>query len=464
MNRPEIILRLLRIPGDFLSVFGAFVLMYWLRGYPEVVQLFDLKGPVLLPWSNFMWFSLQAAFLVVLTFAWDRMYGLNKSVRFRSEIRRMMMLMGASFTVIILYFFIVGIHFFSRFILGGAFVAALFFMSFHRVLWRLIQHALWRKGIGCRRVLFVGGGKVLQELEKVWGKSLGFQLVGVLGSNGADTQLKNLGVLEEFEQVMKKYQVDEVVQVADAKDSAGIVEYCQLNYISYRFVPNMLEVQRTNTEIDFVHEIPIITLRSSAIDGWARVIKRVIDLIGSLFGLLLFSPLFLLVALLIKASDGGPVLYKSTRVSKDKEFGMWKFRTMVVDADKLWEKLKKEQGGKREGPLFKMERDPRITRVGRFLRKTTIDELPQLWNVLRGELSLVGPRAHMPREIAQYEKHHRKVLAVKAGVTGLAQVSGRSHLDFEQEVKLDVYYLENWSLWLDVMILFRTIFVLFEGE
>ena len=141
---------------------------------------------------------------------------------------------------------------------------------------------------------------------------------------------------------------------------------------------------------------------------------------------------------------------------------MWKFRTMVVGADKLKKTLMEQN--RREGPLFKIQNDPRITRFGRFLRKTTLDELPQLWNVLRGDLSLVGPRAHLPEEIAQYEKHHRKVLAIKAGVTGLAQVSGRSKLDFEKEVKLDVYYLENWSLWLDLKILLKTFTVLLEGE
>lgn len=374
------------------------------------------------------------------------------------------MLTGAAFTVIILYFFIVGVQFFSRFILGSAFVMAIFLMVSHRFILRVIQQVLWKKGIGRRRVLFLGKGKVMRELVVLWGGDAAFEVVGYLvESQGSRVEgVSLLGKPEDLERVVEKYEIDEVVQVSHLPDSADYVEYCQLNHIEYRFVPNMLEVQRTNTEVEFVTNIPLITLRSSAIDWWARVVKRMMDIFSSSLGLLVLSPFLLVIALGIKVSDPGPVFYKSKRISKNKEIYMWKFRTMIVNADKLKKALMEKN--RREGPLFKIENDPRITRFGRFLRRTTLDELPQLWNVLKGDLSLVGPRAHLPEEIAQYEKHHRKVLAVKAGVTGLAQVSGRSQLDFEKEVKLDVYYLENWSLWMDVKIVLKTFTVLLEGE
>jgi len=463
MKKAEIILRLLRIPFDFLSVILAFGLAYYFRAHPELISYVGLEEPFLLPVIDYLWFSIQAAILVVGIFAWERMYSLKKSYRFRKELRRMLTLTGAAYTVIILYFFLVGVHFFSRFILGVSFVLAISFMLFFRLILRLIQHACWRRKIGLRRVLFIGEGALLKQLSEIWKEALGFQLVGKLtDGNGSDDSLKLLGKYDDLEKVVKQYEIDEVVQVSHIKNSAAIVEFCQLNHVEYRFIPDMLEVQRTNTEIDFVHEIPIITLRSSAIDGWAKVVKRVMDILGSSIGLLLLSPVFLVIALGIKLDNPGPVFYKSKRVSRNKEFYMWKFRSMVVNADKLKQELLAQN--RREGPLFKIENDPRVTRFGRFLRKTTMDELPQLWNVLKGELSLVGPRAHLPEEIAQYERHHRKVLAIKAGVTGLAQISGRSKLDFEQEVKLDVYYAENWSFWMDLKILIQTFGVLLDGE
>lgn len=452
MKKVEIILRLLRIPLDFFSVLAAFLLAYFARSDERVIDWLGLTTPMLMPFADFFWFGFQAAVLVVIILAWERMYSLRKSPGLLKELRRLVVLSSAGFTVMIVYFFATGVLFFSRFIFGLAFVLALGLMISSRLLLRLVRRILWKRGIGQRRVLFVGQGKILDDLVAVMGESSEFLIVAKL----ADPDMG------ELERVIHHEQADEVIQVSELKNAVEIVEYCQLNYIEYRFVPNMLEVQRTNTDIDFVDNVPIITLRSSAIDGWARVVKRTVDIIGSSMGLLILSPLLLLISIGIKLDDRGPVFYKSKRVSKNKQFWMWKFRSMVVNADHLKQELVDQN--RRSGPLFKIGNDPRITRFGRFLRRTTLDELPQLWNVLRGDLSLVGPRAHLPEEVAQYEKHHRKVLAIKAGVTGLPQISGRSRLDFEKEVKLDVYYLENWSFWLDFKILLKTFGVLLEGE
>ncbi|MDP3976050.1 MAG: sugar transferase [bacterium] len=451
MKKPEIILRLLRIPFDFAVVFGSFLFAYWLRAHPDLIPLLQLHEPALLPWESFLLFSLQAAGLVLLLFAWEGMYSLRKSYRFKKEARRMLLLTGAAFTVIILYFFLVGIQFFSRFILGLAFVLTIVLMILHRLILRAIQRWCWGKGWGKRRVLFVGKGDVLKELRERWDKDVAFEVVDSL-STGA----------EVLERLRHSRAVDEVVQVGDVDQAALLVEFCQLHHIEYRFVPNMLEVQRINTELDFVGEIPLITLRSSAIDWSGRVVKRTFDVLTSSAGLLLLSPLLLLIACGIKLNSQGPVLYWSRRVSKNRQFSMVKFRTMVDGADQMKKDL--EQDNRRTGPLFKIADDPRVTRFGRLLRKASLDELPQLWNVFKGDLSLVGPRAHLPEEVEQYERHHKRVLAIKAGVTGLPQISGRSHLDFEQEVKLDVYYIENWSFWLDMKIILKTFGVLFEGE
>ncbi|MEK7493684.1 MAG: sugar transferase, partial [Patescibacteria group bacterium] len=169
-------------------------------------------------------------------------------------------------------------------------------------------------------------------------------------------------------------------------------------------------------------------------------------------------------AVLIKLDSEGPVFVALDRITLGKKFAMYKFRSMVDNAHEMKDQLTEFNERKDGGPLFKMHDDPRITRVGRFLRKTRIDELPQLFNVLKGEMSLVGPRPHEPEEVGQYERHHKKLLVVKAGMTGMAQISGSSNLPFEEEVKLDTYYIENWSLFLDIKILLKTIILVFRDR
>jgi hypothetical protein len=295
----------------------------------------------------------------------------------------MVMLTAAAFTIIMLYFFIVRISFFSRFILGTAFVMSLFMMVAHRLFLRLIQHALWKYGIGKRRILLIGEGKIYEELKDLWKHALGMEIVGRLAQNArsldssaaaADFRQEDgqaLGMTKDLPEIVARYDIDEVVQASRIKETEAIVEFCQLNQVEYRYVPDILEVQRTNTEFDVVKNIPIITLRSSAIVGFARVVKRVTDLVGASLGLILFFPLFLLIALGIKLDDGGPVFYKSRRISRHKLFLMWKFRSMVKDAEQR--KLELLVENRRNGPLFKISNDPRITRFGRFLGPQRID-------------------------------------------------------------------------------------------
>jgi lipopolysaccharide/colanic/teichoic acid biosynthesis glycosyltransferase len=175
--------------------------------------------------------------------------------------------------------------------------------------------------------------------------------------------------------------------------------------------------------------------------------------------LIILSPLFLILSLIIKIDSAGPVFAQLERIGEGGEkFVLFKFRSMIRDAHQLKKNLI-ALNERNDGPLFKIKNDPRITRFGRFLRKTSLDELPQLFNVIKGEMSLVGPRPHEPEEVAKYQKHHRKVLTIKPGITGLAQISGRSDLNFEEEVKLDTYYIENWSLKLDIQIIIKTPFI-----
>ncbi len=197
---------------------------------------------------------------------------------------------------------------------------------------------------------------------------------------------------------------------------------------------------------------------------FAHGLKRLVDILGALIALLLSSPVFAVTALLIKLEDGGPIFFKQTRVGyRGKLFPMWKFRSMVVNADTIKDLLK-EQNEMQGGILFKMNNDPRITFIGKYLRKYSVDELPQFWNVLVGDMSLVGPRPSIPKEVAEYSAEDRQRLLAKPGITCVWQVSGRSEIDFSGQVQLDLAYIRSSSLWTDLKLLFKTIPAVFLGK
>ena len=194
-----------------------------------------------------------------------------------------------------------------------------------------------------------------------------------------------------------------------------------------------------------------------------EVIKRLIDVVCSFLGVLVLSPLFIIIAIIIKTTSKGPVFFSQKRVGKNgKEFNMYKFRSMVVNAEELKEKLADQN--EMSGPMFKMKDDPRVTKVGRFIRKTSLDELPQLWNVLKGEMSLVGPRPSLPKEVAQFENWMCKRLTVKPGLTCYWQVSGRNNIGFEEWMRLDNKYVDERNLWIDIKLIFKTVLVLFGDK
>lgn len=206
-----------------------------------------------------------------------------------------------------------------------------------------------------------------------------------------------------------------------------------------------------------------IESESSMEFSFYEVVKRLIDVVCSFIGVIVLSPLFIIIAIIIKTTSKGPVFFSQKRVGKNgKEFDMYKFRSMVVNAEELKEKLAAQN--EMSGPMFKMKDDPRVTKVGKFIRKTSIDELPQLWNVLKGDMSLVGPRPSLPKEVAQFEEWMYRRLEVKPGLTCYWQVSGRNNIDFEDWMKLDIKYVDERSTWIDIKLIFKTVGVLFGDK
>jgi len=294
---------------------------------------------------------------------------------------------------------------------------------------------------------------------------LGFRAIGYLHDGRHENniglgRIPNLGTFADLETVLSEQPQLHTVFIAlpgeQYQEIARLLQACQRHGIRAQVVPDLLQLSMNRVEMNNMAGIPTLRIREAGISGSQRLAKRTLDL--SLMLLLSLPTLLVmsLIALAIRLDSPGPVLYSGVRIGKDgRPFKMYKFRSMVVGADE--QKVALLAFNQADGPIFKMKDDPRQTRVGKFIRRLSLDELPQLYNVLRGQMSLVGPRPPLAEEVAAYKPWHKQRLSVIGGLTGLWQVSGRSDLTFDELCLLDIYYIENWSLGLDIRILLQTI-------
>ncbi|MFZ1248908.1 MAG: sugar transferase [Candidatus Saccharimonadales bacterium] len=343
-----------------------------------------------------------------------------------------------------------------------------------RNLARLVRTRLFAYGIGLNRVIIIGNTPITLELvNSLTHHHSGYNIVGVIGYR---RQLpESVNVYPNFAQFLADNQgeLHGIVQTelyANEERNAEILKFAQENHVSYRFVPGNSELFVGNIDVDlFRNSIPVIQVHHTALFGWGRVVKRLTDIVAGSILLVLSAPLWALCALLIKTTDPhGPIFYKARRFSRfGNKISVYKFRTMK----QAYNNMSPEAGFAKLGQpeLAKtyrkngdhLPKDPRISRIGRLLRATSLDELPQIWNVIHGEISLVGPRALDIYEMERYDKKNL-ILSVKSGLTGLAIISGRQGISFEERRKLDLYYVQNWSFWLDVVIVFKTARVILE--
>jgi exopolysaccharide biosynthesis polyprenyl glycosylphosphotransferase len=340
-----------------------------------------------------------------------------------------------------------------------------------RVGLRLAFERMRARGYNLRYVLVAGAGPRGQQFAAMLEdhRELGLRILGFVDDDPSFDLPRGwrfLGPLDAIERFLRDEVVDEVaicLPFSQWDKMNAIAHLCEEEGKIVRVPVDILDRAFAAGRVEELDGVPVYSMISGPDRVAALVVKRVVDVIVAAGGLIVLSPAFLAIALAIRLREGPPVLFRQVRVGlHGRRFSVLKFRTMVRDAETRYDEVMHRSDT--QGPAFKMTADPRVTRFGRFLRRTSLDELPQLWNVLRGDMSLVGPRPAPPREVEGYDLWHRRRLSMKPGITGLWQVSARHSDDFDDRANLDLSYIDRWSLWLDFTILARTIPAAFEGR
>ena len=346
-------------------------------------------------------------------------------------------------------------------------------LGLSRLVIQLGRGHLRQYGVGVDRFVLVGAGDVGRMVMRTVAArpDFGYQLVGFVDDNPAkgDSDIgpfKGLGPVDNLPSVLESHEVDSIIICLPWQSHRVIqrlLRTCEQRGVRAQVVPDLFQLTKNQVYVDDLNGIPLISTRGVSIQGWNLILKRASDLALGIAAAVISLPLALLIALAIKLDTAGPILYSQTRIGKNgAPFRCFKFRSMVVGADSMRPEM--AEINEATGPLFKVRNDPRRTAVGRWLRRYSLDELPQLINVIRGEMSLVGPRPNLPEEAEQYEEWHKKRLTVSPGITGLWQVSGRSDLTFDEMVLLDIYYVENWNIVMDISILVRSLPAVLRGR
>ncbi len=467
MKKSELFFSAIQIPIDFIMIVLAAISAFVIRNIPQIITL----KPKLyeFPFSDYMKIILIVAPIFILIFALEGLYKIKATRKYWREIFKVFVATSVVLVIIIITIFLQRTWFSSRFIILAGWMLVVVYVSIARLILHEIQKMLLvRRGLGAHRVLLIGENDQIDEIRRTIKRnlSMGYKIVDQIGTFS----------LKAIKEIRTEKGIDEIIlcdsTITDAEQEK-IIDYCAINNISYKYIPTSL--QTSQVVMGMFDGVPIIEVKHTPLDGWGRILKRIFDIVGSSVLIVFSSPIMLMIAILIKLEDGdGPIIYKNERIGDDdKKFYVYKFRYMKweycitkenPDFEKAlaYEKNLIKERSLREGPLYKIKNDPRKTRIGNFIEKYSLDELPQFFNALKGDISLVGPRPHQEREVEKYKEYHRRLLTIRPGLTGLAQISGRSDLDFEDEYKLDIYYIENWSLWMDIQICFKTLGVLFR--
>ena len=456
---------------DAILIFVAFAVAYWVRY--ELQWIRQVETVFHVPLTVYIPYILLLTSILLTAYWLEGAYRQEKGRLWFDEfyiVARGTLIGVAAMMVIV---FVAKRGFYSRLIFLYAGLLILVLLGTERGLERRVTAHRRRRGLGVNRMLIVGAGETARSIMRtvVARPDLGYQIVGFVDDDQEKSQTDigrypALGTTAALPELVASYDVDEVIITLpwmSHRKIVQIVHQCQRDNIQVRIVPDLFQMSLSKVVVEHLDGIPLLGVREPTLRDWQVLFKRAADVVATILGLVLLSPLLLLIAAAIRLGSKGPIIFKQTRVGKNgRPFVCHKFRSMCVNAEAQIRQLLRHNEA--TGPIFKMRDDPRATRVGRFLRRTSLDELPQLWNVLKGEMSLIGPRPPLPSEVREYAPWHLRRLEVSPGITGLWQVSGRSDLTFDEMVLLDVYYIENWSPFLDLRILLKTIPTVIMGR
>ncbi|MDZ7744531.1 MAG: sugar transferase [Candidatus Saccharibacteria bacterium] len=461
-NNASLAYSFLLIIADAVAITGAFSAAYILRVRWDPRPLIEQ-----IPAFSFLYAFLAILPLWLLVHAFIGLYNQNVYEKRFTEIGRLLIGSFLGILVIIGYDFVLEGEFFpARLVAVYGLVLSFGFLLVIRSLMRMFRRLLFKYGIGISNVLIIGNTASSEHIADTINdtRHSGMRVLGIVGRKAS-----GIAYFSSFEEAIEAlpelpHGLIQTELYKNQNKNNKIMAFAQQNHITYRFVPGNTDLFVGNITVDLFADLPMIAVHQTQIVGWGRIAKRLFDVFASIMLIIITSPLMLLslISLLIFDPKGG-FIFRQTRLTRfNREFTCYKLRTHKQKYSGMSPEKAFKVMGKPE--LIKIYRengdyipsDPRTSAFGRFMRRASLDELPQLFNVLRGDISLVGPRALVPQELNTYAKKH-DILSVKAGLTGLAQISGRRNISFEERRKIDMYYVQNWSFWLDISIILRTL-------
>ncbi len=463
-TKVEVLIPLLTIFSDSISIFGAFLLSYWLRFLSPFVKYLggEVEPP---PIIGYLGFALITIPIAIFIFQQRKMYRIKRNVFIFDEFFTVIKYLSIYIVFCMSLIFFYRDFPYSRMVFGLIWVSSIVFMTIGRYLLIKYEKNLYNKGTGVVNVAIFGMNEMAMKIydQFVKDKYVGYNVVGYFTYETAENLMGNrthLGNYSEIPSVIRNKNIEKILIVLPSEKHIlleELIKLCEGINIEFMLAPDFIEMITSHIKIEEVNGIPFMKLKSLPMNVWSRFVKRTFDLFASIFFLIIISPVMIVLSLIVKLTSKGPLFYKQERVSIDgKKFEMLKFRSMKIDAEK-------------SGPQMTTVNDDRYTPIGKFLRKYSLDELPQFLNVLKGEMSIVGPRPErehfintMKDTINKYLERHR----VKSGITGWAQVNGLRGTDtpLQTRIEYDIYYIENWSLVFDIKIIIKTIKEMFFSK
>lgn len=460
MKKSNLVFTVLQIPLDAAMIFLALASSFLIRAEGQT----EIYKWTFASYSHLVLLTLP---LWIIIFYSQGLYRIKQPLRGMSEFAALSISVLASWAI-----YVVGLYFYRsentmvmpRLILIYSLILSFAFVVVARWLLHAIQKLLYYTGLGVRQIMLIGNDNSITNFivaELSANRRYGYRIAAKV----REDELGNFDIVKLYH----LHHFDEVIvstpNIPDNK-LLPILEFCENHNIVYKMVPNLFEVNTSHAQNLTFLGIPIVELIYTPLQGWGRIIKRIIDVFIATIAIIIASPFMLIIAILIKIESRGPVFYQHKRIGQDgKHFYLLKFRSMVYGADKQLIEMLRDPKMKAEFEKdFKFKNDTRVTRVGSILRKTSLDELPQFFNVIKGEMSLVGPRPIVEDEMDRYGIYQNKRHVVKPGITGMWQVSGRNDIAYDERIRLDSFYVENWTIWMDFSILFKTLFSFFKKD